>query len=195
MTTTFAGSGMTRRRVRLESQRTWMPVRWALALVLAATGVGLIIIERSARALEALVASEVIPLLFASDAVRAVSQGDPAFAFGYGEHWYALVITAECSIAFYVGAILIISAAVMLVPRIRMARVITAALICAALMIALNQVRFAGLAYVRGEFGAEAYAWAHTLYGSILMLVGLGACVMFFLFFVVRSARRGGRES
>lgn len=166
------------------------PARWALAALLLAAGVGLIIIEHSARTIEALVASKLAPLLFANDAIPAVSNGNPAFAIGYGEHWYAFVITAECSIAFYLGAILVVSAAIALLPRIRATRLLTATLIAMVLMTALNQVRFLGLAIIRAELGAEAFNWAHTLGGSILMLFGLGGCLFLFLMYVVRPSRR-----
>lgn len=189
MTTNTVAIPMTRVGSRQRTASARMPLRWALAVILATLGVLAILFERAARSVEVILASDILPLVFASGATPAITDGEPSIAFGYGEHWYAIRITAECSIAFYAGAIAIAGAAIVLVPKIRIVRVLPAVLISMAVMVALNQVRFVGLTYALGAHGIEVFDWAHTIGGSILMMAGITGCIFFFLMYVVRPSR------
>lgn len=148
----------------------------------------LFVFERLTRQIEVGIASWVFPLVFAEDALPVTSGGMPGVAFGHNG-WYALIITPECSIAFYVGALVLLGAALLLIPRFQMSRILLAVAVSSLGMIALNQVRLAALGFIRAEYGGQAFDWAHTLGGSFLMMAGLAGCLALFFVVVVRGGR------
>ncbi|MGH1549258.1 exosortase R [Leifsonia poae] len=167
----------------------WL-LRLPLALALAAVAIALFITERTMRGYEIAMSGKLLPFLFASDALTAESNGSPIVLFKQGDTWLGLRMTAECSIAFYVGAILLFAALMMLIPRFAILRVLLASAIAVTTMVLLNQVRLAALAWVFGAHGRETFEWAHSIGGSVLMIGGLAVTLTLFFFVVVRGGRR-----
>lgn len=168
-------------------------VRILVALLLAGLGGTLIAVERASRGIEAMVCTWLVPFLFADDTAPARTGGNPAIAFESGGHWYALIITPECSIAFYIAAIVFLGAALALVPRLRLSRVFLAVGISALGLFVLNQFRTASLAFLLSNYGPDAFDWAHTVGGSFLMMAGLTGCLALFFILVVRGSRKAVR--
>ena len=167
----------------------WL-LRLPLALALAAAAVALFLAERTMRGYEVAIAGKVLPFLFASEATTAESGGSPVVLFKQDGLWLGLRMTAECSIAFYVGAILLFAALMMLIPRFTILRVLLAGAIAVTTMILLNQVRLVALAWVFGAHGRETFEWAHSIGGSVLMIGGLAVTLTLFFFVVVRTPQR-----
>ncbi|WP_025159059.1 exosortase R [Leifsonia aquatica] len=168
-------------------------IRILIALLLAGLGGSLIAIERASRGIEVIVSTWLLPLLFAGDAVPARTRGNPSVAFETGGHWYALIITPECSIGFYVAAIVFLGAALTLVQRFRLSRIFLAVGISALGLVLLNQVRIAGLAFLLSHYGHDAFDWAHSIGGSFLMMAGLTGCLALLFVLVVRGSRKAVR--
>ena len=177
------------RRTASPAQRgpRWL-VRLTLALALATAGIALFIVERTIRGYEIAISGKLLPV-FASDVLTADSTPGPMVLFKLNGEWQGLRMTAECSIAFYVGAILLFAALMMLIPRFAIGRVLLAGAIAATAMALLNQVRLAGLAWVLGAQGHAAFEWAHAIGGSVLMIGGLAVTLTLFFFVVVRRGR------
>lgn len=169
-------------RMRIEK-----PFRWLLAVVLAALGAAVIAFEHALRTLESVIAAEILPYVFATGTKAAVSGDSPAIAFQGDGHWFALRITAECAIAFYVAAILVLTALLLLLPRFPIGRLLIAGGAGVAAMVLLNQVRFTWLGYAFSFQSREVFDWVHIVGGSILMAVGMAATLLFFVLFVVRK--------
>lgn len=167
----------------------WL-LRLPIALLLAAGGIALFVTERTMRGLEVLLTSHLLSTVFSTRTVTSESLQSPAVLFQLGGDWSGLRMTVECSIAFYVGAILLFGALMLLLPRFSMPRTLLATGVSAVWMVLLNQVRMFGLAWVLGEKGHDAFEWAHSLGGSILMLSGLAAALALFFVVVVRRSRK-----
>lgn len=185
----------TRLRSRPEPRGTAVhtAVRWAAAAAFAARGVLLVLAERPMRGLEVHLSTAIAPYLFADEAKVAYASGDPAVFFRASGGWYALVVGAECSVAFSLAAICVLGGVLALVKRLSLVRVVGATAISMTGMVLLNQVRIVGLAFVRAEFGQETFDWAHSLGGSFLMMAGLAGSLALFFAFVVRRASRAER--
>ena len=184
------------RRTAQPAQRGphWL-LRLPLALGLAATAIALFVAEHTMRGYEIAISSKLLSVLFSSDTTAAESNGSPGLLFKLNGEWLGLRMTAECSIAFYVGAILLFAALMMLIPRFSIGRVLLASAIAATTMVLLNQVRLAGLAWVFGEHGRETFEWAHSIGGSVLMIGGLAVTLVLFFFVVVRAGRKARRQA
>jgi exosortase/archaeosortase family protein len=174
---------------RLRIERSF---RWLLAVVLAAVAAAAIAFEHALRTLESVIAAEILPYVFATGTKPAVSGDSPAIAFQGDGHWFALRITAECAIAFYVAAILALTAALLLLPRFPIGRLLIAGGVGVAGMVLLNQVRFIWLGYAFSFQSREVFDWVHIVGGSILMAVGMAATLLFFVLFVVRKPSTKG---
>lgn len=170
-------------------------LRLPLALLMTAGGVTLFFVERTMRGVEVALSSQVLPLLFASTSTTAESNGSPVVLFQQNGTWLGLRMTAECSIAFYAGAILLFGALMVLIPRFAILRVLLATAIAVTTMVLLNQVRLAGLAWVFGAHGRGTFEWAHSIGGSVLMIGGLAVTLMLFFFVVVRGGRAARRKA
>jgi exosortase/archaeosortase family protein len=169
------------------------PARTILGLTMVALGVLSIVFEATARGVEATVAARLATVVTPVETVAFPAEPDPAVVYRIGGAWYALRITAECSVAFYIGGLLILGAAVSTALRLPPVRVLLAAVAGVAVLVLTNQTRILGLGLIRGEFGSEAFAWAHSLGGSLAMLLGVVVALM--LFFAITVTRRARSEA
>ncbi|WAA65637.1 exosortase R [Microbacterium oxydans] len=167
--------------------------RVLIALAMVAFGLYVMISERSIRLFETDLASQIFPIVFADEALRATSQGEPAVAFGVGDTWWALRVTIECAIALYLGPVIMVGGLLTAIPRMGLLRVFTATTIAVAALLLLNQVRLLMLGFVLGTYGRGAFEWAHSLAGSFLMLFGLAGCLFLFFRVVILGSLRGHR--
>lgn len=168
----------------------WRFTRYLLAAVIAAAGVLAVLNEHAFREVEMQIASRIIPVLLSTEAIGSVFQGDPAIAFEAGGPWFALVITIECSIALYLGPLLVLAAGFIAMPRMNFARIAIATVVSFAGMVLLNQARFVMLASALSLGGRESFEWMHSLVGSTMMLIGIAGCLTLFFRVVVVGSRR-----
>lgn len=112
-----------------------------------------------------------------------------------GDHWYSLVMTPECAIAFYAGGLLILGGLMVLIPRFRIGRIVIATAVAVVFMAFVNQLRLALLAHVFGVYGRDAFEWAHSLGGSTLMVVGLTLSLGIFMVIVLRRSRHRSSDN
>lgn len=157
-------------------------------LALGAVGVLVLWNEQSVRLVEARVAAWALSHTFA-DTVFSFGGSNPGVSFHTGKGWAGLMITPECSIAFYVGPLLLLAAIVAAVPRLSVWRVATAVLIGSAGLFLLNEVRFLALGWVLSAWGMKSFEWWHSLGGSFLMLTGLAGTLGLFFALAVRERR------
>ena len=172
------------------TSRVHMAIRWALALVFAAAAVAAVAFEHTLRTMEAAISAELLPLIFATGTKAATSSGSPAIAFEGDGHWYALRITAECAIAFYVAAIFALTAILLLLPRFPLVRMLGATAIGVTGLVFLNQVRLGWLAYAFSYQSREVFDWVHIVGGTMLMAVSMAATLLFYVLFIVRKPKK-----
>jgi exosortase/archaeosortase family protein len=172
-----------------------LTVRIVVALVLAASGALVMLGEHSIRVAETRIAARVAEWVLADVAFPSTRGGQPSVTFVIDERWFSLIVTPECSVAFYIGPILLLGAAIVLIRRVPIHRVLLAASVSAALLIALNQARFLGLAFALSHFGRNTFDWWHSLGGSFLMLSGVALSLFLFFRLVVRDRPRTRRAA
>jgi exosortase/archaeosortase family protein len=156
---------------------------WRLPFVAAllALAVVLALYEAKVRYVEAQIAAWVAGRTITGQTAVLMSGGSPAFAFNVDHHWFGIRLTVECSIALYLAALAVLSAVFLLLPKTVAARVFLAAAISAVGLVVLNQVRLLMLAFALGRISQDAFAWAHSFAGSVLMLIGVVLCLLLFL--------------
>ncbi|HTJ66105.1 MAG TPA: exosortase/archaeosortase family protein [Actinospica sp.] len=123
-------------------------------------------------------------------AVIAANAG-PTFFFGYHDGartaYLGLEVSLACSSVLLVAPAAVATAVLAVVSRIPMSRLLLALAATAALVTAINVLRFVLIALLVDAWGAQAgFGWAHSFFGSLLTLAGLaGASWLYY-----RLARR-----
>ena len=168
-------------------------LRLALAVALLALGATAVLFESTLRVTESRVLASLLQHVFGADAVAAWSAGHPAVAYQLGDAWLAVRITVQCSIALYLGPLSALAGLVLLSPRIRIRRVLSAAVVGMVALVALNQLRLVLIAFAYGAGGMDAFNWMHGPIGSALMLVGIAGVLVAF-FAVCLKRRRPARR-
>lgn len=164
--------------------------RIVLAIGFAALGVALLLLERPIREVETQILVWILQHTpIADTAVVTHSAGHPTAAFGFGEEWFALRITQLCAVAFFLVAIAFLSALIVLLPRVALWRLMTAAAISMAGLVIVNQVRILIIAFAFSRGGRPAFDWAHGPIGTCIMLLGIAASLLLFFTLCLRSSR------
>lgn len=167
-------------RGRVHRRRGTTVPRLVLAALLAVGAVLLVVFERSARVLEVLLASTANRLLLRDIVTTGTADGQPFFVFGSPSIGHAIVVTVECAVALYLAVLLVIGAALVLIRRLPVSRVLSATAIAALGMVLLNQTRLLLLEVALRSGGKPVFEWVHSLVGSTMMLLGLCACLFFY---------------
>jgi exosortase/archaeosortase family protein len=156
---------------------------WRAPIVVALLAIAVILaaFESRVRVVEANIAAWIVGHTLTDQTAVIMSQGSPAFVFDINHHWYGIRLTIECSIAFYIAALVALAAVLLLLPRTSVARVLLAAGLGTIGLFVLNQIRLEMLAFALGRMNKEAFNWAHSLFGSVLMLIGVALCLLLFL--------------
>ena len=109
----------------------------------------------------------------------------------YDRHAHAsgFVLTSECSVAYFVAALTLLSAPLLLVPRLPIRRVLAALGIASGIVLVVNIVRLTAIGAAVDVFGVrDGFAFSHTYLGSLLTF--LGTCAAGVSFTVVLLAAR-----
>jgi exosortase/archaeosortase family protein len=162
----------------------------AVAFVLLSAAAIVLVGEHALRVAEAQVASFIARSTFATEAVFATSALQPSIGFTMGDRWMVARITGACAIAFYLAPILALGGLFALNTRVRLGRVLLAAVVGVVGMALLNQVRLAAICFAWGTWGKAGFHWVHGPLGTALMLVGLAATFLTFFLIVVRRRMR-----
>ncbi|MFJ2535756.1 hypothetical protein [Microbacterium maritypicum] len=173
---------------RLARRARW--TRWLVCAVCIGLGVGLVLYNFETRQLETLLASKLALWTYASESATNVDLGTPYFAYARGGKWWALRVTPECGIGVYVAGILVLTGALSLIQKVSLLRLFFAASVSIAILVLLNQVRFAALGYIFAELGRDAFNISHSLGGSSLMLLGMVICLLFYFRTLVANSSR-----
>lgn len=160
-----------------------MLARVLVALGLAAVGVMIMVKESAVRGYETVLTTELLSRLLADDAFVLPLKPQPTVSFKSGGQWFGIAITPECSVAFFIGPILLLASLFVLMPQFSTPRAIVAGAIAVALFVLVNEARLIGLAFVLSHWGRDQFEWWHSLGGSFVMLAGLALAL--FLFFVI----------
>ncbi|ATY13966.1 exosortase/archaeosortase family protein [Amycolatopsis sp. AA4] len=160
----------------------------ALSVSLAAIVVTFVVATQTYLTAEAWLASR-----WVSAVVPGGSSFDPAdgaFYFGLGGKYPAgLRVSSGCS-AFVLALPLFAAAAIAAYfDRFPVRRVVAALLATTALLVLANQVRLVMIAWADSRWRREGIFWSHTVFGSVLSLIGVvGALIVFYL--IIRGRRR-----
>ena len=148
--------------------------------------------ERAVRGWETFLGAHLIGWTFGDEAARTYFGADPSILFRTGTSYWTLRVTAECSVAYFAGAILLIAAVFLFFRRYEPVRVMTAAAISVVGLTGLNQVRFLALGWIMSTTDDRTFEWAHSLGGSFLMIFGLAAALFCFFRLVIVTRKRPG---
>lgn len=103
--------------------------------------------------------------------------------------WAGLVVTSECSAAFFVGGVLVVGGLlVILWHRSTAVRLLVATAATIALLLLVNTARLTLIAEAAARWGTVGFEWAHTVAGSVLMIATL--CLATIVFARVGLLRR-----
>jgi exosortase/archaeosortase family protein len=84
----------------------------------------------------------------------------------------------------------LVASAMLFTGRASVARAVPAFLIGVAGLFAVNAARLLLISGMTHSEHLEGFGWAHTIYGSVVALVGLAAVLVGFVWFVTGSRRR-----
>lgn len=166
--------------------------RLVAALGLGAAAITVMLSERAVRGWETFLGAHLIGLTFGDEAAHTDFGADPSILFRTGTSYWSLRVTAECSIAYFAGAILLIAAGFLFFRRYEPVRVMTATAISVVGLMGLNQVRFLALGWIMSATDHTTFEWAHSLGGSFLMIFGLAASLFCFFRLVIVTRKRPG---
>lgn len=120
------------------------------------------------------------------------------FAFhGTGPaHMLGLQITLGCSSDLLLAPVLLFTGLLLLFGRSSGPRVLLAASVAAAVVVLVNTLRLVLIALLVDWWGVETgFGWGHTLFGSVLTLVGMAVALGVFVVAVGRERRGGARPA
>ena len=161
----------------------------ALAVLLLAIAAALIIWQRTYRTVEMMLAGGVIRL-FTSDGVYVAASRQSVY-FGLGSDTpFGLRMSPECTSAFLLLPLLVVGA-VMIVLRPRIAGQVLFALgVAVVALILVNQLRMLVLVGLINWLGTDqGYYLGHTMFGSLISVLGGAAALVTFVWLATRSPR------
>lgn len=157
--------------------------RRMLALVLAAMGALVAIASGKVRLVEAAASSWVTRL--STGTVTATTRADHAFYWGVGTpQIMGLSVTMECTTAFLIGAMLVVSAMCLVGRRVSARTLVIGAAAVSLWSLAWNVGRLSLIAWATYRYGMSGYHFTHTFVGSLISIGGTASGVAFFVWFV-----------
>lgn len=154
--------------------------RYAAALGGVAAAITLLLSEHWYRGVEAVVTGDTVSKWLGFPVIVSRAQQTMFFAFrGTGpSHMLGLQITLGCSSVLLLAPILLLTGVLLSLRNVSPLRVLFAAAIAGSLVVFINVVRLVMIAAMVDWWGVAAgFGWGHTLFGSVLMLLGLAAAL------------------
>lgn len=170
------------------------PIPWhrALAVALLLLAVSLVVWQRAYRTVEMTLAGGLIRL-FTSDGVYVAAQRQSVYFGLGGDTPFGLRMSPECTSAFLLLPLLLVGA-VMIVLRPRITRQVIGALgIAVVALILVNQLRLLMLVGLIDWMGTDrGYYLGHTMFGSLISVIGGAAALVLFVWLATRSPKKAG---
>ncbi|WP_025159163.1 hypothetical protein [Leifsonia aquatica] len=135
-------------------------LRWIVGALLVAAGFTILVSEHALRVVETQLATSVAGATYATDTVYATIGLDPVVGFTMGHGWFAAQTTAWCGSAYFVGGVLLVAGASVLVGRTSWARALAFGGTGALVLVIVGQLR---LMLAALAMGMSAQPGAHTL--------------------------------
>lgn len=162
---------------------------WSLAVMLIAG-------QSQVRRLEARVTGVVLRWVFGVDTL--VSQlhpvvyvtTEPADNF-VSPFWIGLTVTQECTVAWLLAPLLILSGLFVFGRRFAVRAVALAVLLTAVALSVVNVVRLVVIVMSTHLWGLDVgYRWSHDIYGSLITVFGVLLAAVLFVKLVIRLTKR-----
>lgn len=172
----------------------WRVLRYGSGLTAWALAVLLVVRETWYRGVEAAVAGDTIKDWLGYPVLIARARQTVFFAFhGTGAaHMLGLEVTLGCSSDLLLIPILLTTGILLCVGPASPLRVLAAAAMAAAIVVLINMLRLVMIAALVSSWGVPAgFGWGHTLFGSVLTLLGMFAALAAFVLVLGRA--RGAR--
>lgn len=169
--------------------------RALLVLTLVGVGASMVLDAPLVRGAEASSSASVVGRITSSDTY--VAPGTSSFYWLMGtSDARGLHITAECSIAYVVGPLLVLCGLLALLRRLPPHRMAAAATAGVVVIGCVNLLRISMVAVAITHFPSErAMWWWHVVIGSIVSLLGVGAGLALTTRVAFGGAARSGRRS
>ncbi|MEV0894084.1 archaeosortase/exosortase family protein [Promicromonospora sp. NPDC050262] len=108
--------------------------------------------------------------------------------------WGGFTITEECSAAWFVGGVLLVTALLLAVwRRAGAGRLLVAGSVTVVLLVVVNTARMVLITEATVHWGESGFGWSHTVGGSILMIATLCLCALLFARIALLSRTRRTR--
>lgn len=169
-------------------------LRSVVALALLATGGLLWLHPLGYRDWEAWSAGHLIQAFGGGDVL--INRMHAGFYVGiHNPKVFGIMVTSECTSAIVTLGILVVTAVLLVATRVRIRRLVVAALVAAAAFFALNIARLVGIALATKQWGLGAgFHWSHVWAGTFVTVFGgVGVCVLYMVLLGVRSGRKAVR--
>lgn len=167
---------------------------WIFAAVLLITSIGLFLVLDAAQRAEARIAEWAIATVL-NTGTRVTGDGMSVLVGIGGTRAFTLQIGIACSVVLILVPFLLIAAAMLASGRASVWRAIPAVIIGALALLAINAARLVLIAHLTMQDGLDGFGWAHTVYGSAVVLIGLVLVIVAFIVVMAIGRRRGRSAS
>lgn len=167
------------------------------ALVCTA-GVLAVVYQAWYRGVEAALAGSAVQHWLGYPVIVARSQQTMFFAFhGTGiAHMLGFQVTLGCSSDLLIAPLLLFAGLLLILGHVPLSRVMLAVAAAAAIVIFVNVLRLVMIALMVDWWGVETgFGWGHTLFGSVLTLLGMAGAVASCVFVLNRGRRARPMET
>lgn len=166
---------------------------WVFAAILLIISIGLFVVLDSAVRFETRLSQWAIGLAL-DTGTRIAGDGTSLLVGLGGARAFTLQIGIACSVVLILVPFLLVAAAMLASGRASVLRTIPAVIVGTAALFVVNLVRMVLIADLTMKDGLEGFGWAHTVYGSAIVLVGLIVVIVVFIA-VMSIGRRRARRS
>ncbi|MDT7797260.1 MAG: hypothetical protein QOI78_693 [Actinomycetota bacterium] len=156
---------------------------------LAAAGAVLVLAERFYRELEVRLAGAVLNVITTSGVYVAPDRESVYFGLS-GATPFGLRMTPECSSAFLLLPLLVVTMALLYFRPANAKRLFFSLGISAIVVVLVNQLRILTIVGLVHEYGTdEGYYWGHTLLGSMVSVFGGAVSLALFVWLATRKPK------
>ncbi|MDP9073249.1 MAG: exosortase/archaeosortase family protein [Actinomycetota bacterium] len=164
------------------------PLRIPSAFAIVAIGAVLVVWESRFRQVEARVSAVVLRLVHLRP---AQSLGDSVI-FPLRGHWVGYTLNVSCTAALLVSPFMVVAAGLLASGRVNRRRALSSLGVVAAIIFAINQLRFMVIAGSMVLWGFRiGYERSHVLIGTVLSTLGLVVGVIIFIWMLVEGPKVG----
>ncbi|GAA1946963.1 exosortase P [Amycolatopsis minnesotensis] len=171
------------------TSKSWQfPLRWGVFVVLAAA-VALVVAERAYRVFEVQFAGAILKVITSSGVYVAGERETVYFGLS-GTDPLGLRMTPECSSAFMLIPLFLVTAVMMWFRPRNTRRLFLSLAISAIAVILVNQLRILAIAGLVHWLGIDrGYYWGHTLLGSLVSVLGGALALVLFVWLGTRGSK------